>query len=230
MKTYYTRFLRLILGLFLYSLGIVFTLNAQIGYAPWEVLHTGIAKTTGISIGTASIIMGVLIVIVTISLGEKLGLGTILNMFLIGVFLDIILALRIIPTTSNFIVGLIMLVLGLFTIALGSYFYIQSAFGAGPRDSLMVALTRKTGLPIGVCRGTMEILVVLIGWKLGGMVGIGTIISALLIGICIQTTFHLLKFNATEVQHQTLIQTYQAIFKNKDEKEHLSERDVSGDD
>lgn len=217
-KQYYIRLMRLIWGLFLYALGIVFTLNAHIGYAPWEVFHVGLAKTIGISIGTASILIGVIIGVITLLLGEKLGLGTILNMVLIGVFLDMILGLNIIPVSNNFIFGIIMLISGLFIIALGSYFYIGSAFGAGPRDSLMVALTRKTELPVGVCRGTIEILAVLVGWRLGGMIGIGTIISAFAIGFCVQTTFKLLKFDTTAINHETLGRTYKLFFSNKKEQ------------
>lgn len=208
MKQFYIRLLRLLWGLFLYAIGIVVTLNAQIGYAPWEVLHVGIAKTTGISIGTASILAGIIIGIIAVLLGEKLGLGTILNMILIGVFLDLILKLHIIPMANNFIYGIIMLVMGLFIIALASYFYIGAAFGAGPRDSLMVALTRKTRLPVGVCRGTIELLAVFAGWRLGGMFGIGTIMSAFAIGFCVQITFKLLKFDTTEIEHETLGLTY----------------------
>lgn len=212
MKQFYLRLLRLICGLILYALGIVVTLNANIGYAPWEVFHVGFSKTTGISLGTASIIVGAIILILTILLGEKVGLGTILNMVLIGVFLDVILGLHIIPSTHNFAIGILMLIAGLFIIALASYFYIGSAFGAGPRDSLMVALTRKTKLPVGVCRGTIELLAVFAGWRLGGMFGIGTIISAFAIGFCVQITFKLLRFDTTKIQHETLGLTYKNLF------------------
>ncbi|WP_419822877.1 YczE/YyaS/YitT family protein [Anoxybacterium hadale] len=215
-KQFFIRLLRLLLGLLLYAVGIVVTLNARIGYAPWDVFHVGFAKTTGISIGTASIIAGAVIGIVAVLLGEKLGLGTILNMVLIGVFLDLILRLSIIPQASNFVLGTIMLIIGLFIIALASYFYIGSAFGAGPRDSLMVALTRKTKLSVGVCRGTIELLAVLAGWMLGGMVGFGTILSAFAIGFCVQTTFKLLKFDAAEIQHETFVQTYKQFTKSKE--------------
>jgi len=218
MRQFSTRLLRLIWGLFLYAVGIVVTINAHIGYAPWDVFHVGLAKTSGMSIGTASILTGVVIVILTAFLGEKLGLGTLLNMVLIGVFLDILLGFHIIPVADSFVSGLIMMVVGLYIIALATYFYIGSAFGAGPRDSFMVALTRKTRLPIGVCRGIIELLAVLVGWRLGGMVGIGTIISAFVIGFCIQTTFKVLKFDATEVDHETLDRTYQMLFKNKKEQ------------
>jgi uncharacterized membrane protein YczE len=211
-------------GLFLYSLGIIITMKANIGYAPWDVFHVGVAKTIGMNIGTVSIIVGVIIGVVTILLGEKIGIGTILNMVLIGVFLDILLQINIIPEANNFIVGIVMVIAGLFIIALGSFFYIGSAFGAGPRDSLMVALTRKTGLSVGICRGTIELLAVLAGWTLGGMMGLGTIISAFLIGFCVQITFKLLKFDATKITHETLDVTYKILFTNKKD---LPDEDVA---
>lgn len=218
MTKFYIRLLRLIWGLLLYSLGIVITINAHIGYSPWDVFHVGFAKTIGISIGTASIITGAIIGIIVILLGEKLGLGTILNMVLIGIFLDMILGFHIIPVAQNFLHGVIMMIAGLFIIALASYFYIGSAFGAGPRDSLMVALTRKTGLSVGVCRVIIELLAALGGWKLGGMLGMGTIISALLIGFCVQATFKLLNFDAAEIKHETLNRTCKMLFANKNQQ------------
>jgi uncharacterized membrane protein YczE len=203
-----------LLGLFLYSLGIVFTINAHIGYSPWDVLHVGLKKTVGMSLGTASILTGLVIVGIVVFLGEKLGLGTILNMILIGIFLDLIIAAKIVPIMDSFILGIIMMIVGLFIISLGSYFYIGSAFGAGPRDSLMVAVTRLTKLPIGTCRGIIELSAVFIGWKLGGMVGVGTIISAFAIGFCVQITFKLLRFTATEVRHETMNETYRLLKKD----------------
>jgi uncharacterized protein len=212
---FFLRLLRLIFGLFLYALGIVITLKAYVGYAPWDVLHVGLAKTTGMSIGLASILVGILIVVVAFLLGEKLGVGTILNMILIGVFLDIILKMNIIPAMDNFVWGVVMLIVGLFVISLATYFYIGSGFGAGPRDSLMVSLARKTKLPIGLCRGTIEVIAVVVGWKLGGLVGIGTVIAALAIGICIQITFRILNFDAKKIEHQTLTETYKSLFINR---------------
>lgn len=224
MKQFSIRLLRLICGLFLYALGITVTLKAHVGYAPWEVFHVGLANTLGVSIGTSSILTGLVIGILSILLGEKLGLGTILNMVLIGIFLDLILKFNIIPVSNNYVLGITMLVVGLFIISLASFFYIGSAFGAGPRDSLMVALTRKTGLPIGLCRGIIELAAVLVGWKLGGMVGIGTILSAFFIGFCIQTTFKLLRFDAKEVKHESLDKTFKMLFRQQaDEKELLLE-------
>nr|WP_204613351.1 hypothetical protein [Defluviitalea raffinosedens] len=196
--------MKLLLGLFLYALGIVVSMKANLGFAPWEVFHYGLGKTIGLTIGTVSILVGLIICLCAVWMGEKIGLGTILNMILIGVFMDLLLMLSFIPEVNGLIMGIIMIITGLFIISFGSYFYIASGFGAGPRDSLMVALQRKTGLPVGLCRGFLEGTVVLIGWLLGGPVGLGTVLAAFGIGFCIQTVFVIMKFDATSVKHETL--------------------------
>jgi uncharacterized membrane protein YczE len=201
----------MVFGLFLFALGIVVTLKANIGYAPWDVLHVGIANKTGLTIGNISILVGVLIVIIVMLTGEKIGFGTILNMILIGVFIDVILASGVLPTAGNFMLGVITMLAGLFIIAIGSFFYIRAAFGAGPRDSLMVVLTRKTKLPVGVCRSAVELSATVIGWFLGGMAGIGTVISAFAIGFCVQIVFRLFRFDPTKVRHETLGETIKSF-------------------
>ena len=119
-RQFFSRLLILHIGLFLYSLGIALSLNAQIGYAPWEVLHVGMAKTFGLTIGEVSIIVGFLILLVTAYCGEDIGIGTIANMIVIGLVLDLILYLDFLPVAGNMFSGLLMLITGLFTIALGS--------------------------------------------------------------------------------------------------------------
>lgn len=195
------RIARLLLGLFLYAVGISATIKADIGYGPWEVFHAGLGRTVGMSIGNTSILVGLAIIGITLLMGEKVGLGTVANMLLIGVFIDIILGIEAIPEAGSLIMAVFVLVAGLFTIALGSYFYIGSGFGAGPRDGLMLALTRRTKLPIGLIRGSIELAATGAGWLLGGMAGLGTVISGLGIGLSVQTTFRLLKFDATSVRH-----------------------------
>jgi len=195
----------------LYSIGIVLTIKANVGYAPWDVFHVGLSLTTGISLGLASIITGiVLIIIVTLS-GEKIGIGTLANIVGIGLFIDLIMWLDLIPLVENFVIGIILLLAGLFVISLGSYFYIKSAFGVGPRDNLMVVLNKKIKLPVGVCRSLVELTATLIGWFLGGMVGVGTIISVVAIGFFIQAVFAMFKFKAAEVKHETIPQTLKVI-------------------
>ena len=211
MKHLLIRLLNMTVGLMLTALGIILTIKANIGYAPWEVFHVGLSKTIGVSFGMTTIIVGIIIVIIVTLLGEKLGFGTILSMVMTGIFIDIIIIIDVIPIAKNFVVGVIMLITGLFIISLGTYFYIKTAYGVGPRDNLMVVLAKKTKLPVGVCRGLVEFFVTVMGWMLGGMVGIGTVIAGFAIGFCVEITFALFKFDATAVRHETLKQTFLAI-------------------
>lgn len=211
MKYFLQRMPRLILGLFLYALGIYVTIRANIGYAPWDVFHTGISKASGMTLGLSSIVVGVVIGLLAVLLGEKIGLGTVANMVVVGLFIDVLIQWDPIPINQNFWLGIPMMILGLYIIAFATYFYIGTGFGAGPRDSLMVALTRKTGLPVGICRIGIELAALATGWYLGGPVGIGTVISALGSGFCVQTTFKLMKFNITSVKHETLADTWRLI-------------------
>jgi len=200
------RLISLMTGLVFYAVGIVMTIKANVGYAPWDVFHVGLMNITSLSLGIISIIVGLMIVIIVTILKEKFGLGTVLNMVFIGIFIDIIFPRF--PAAPNQFTGYIMLIAGLFIISFGSYFYIRSAFGVGPRDNLMVVLARRTKLPAGLCRFTVELLVTVIGWFLGGMAGIGTIISAVGIGFCIQLVFKIFKFDVTAVKHETLRETF----------------------
>ena len=211
MKPFVFRFINLMFGLFLYALGVVVTIKANIGYAPWDAFHAGLSQKLGFSFGTASILVGIFVGALVMVLGEKIGLGSILNMVLIGIYIDIIMFTGILPLSQNYVTGIIMLLVGLFIIAIGSYFYIKSAFGAGPRDSLMVVLNRKTRIPVGVCRIMVELTVTIAGWALGGMVGIGTVISAVAIGFFVQLVFAVLRFKPAAVQHETLRQTYESF-------------------
>ncbi len=201
------RLLAMLFGLILYALGIVITVKADVGYAPWEVFHVGLAETTGLSLGIASIAAGIIIVILVTALGEKLGLGTIASMVLTGVFIDLILFLDVIKTAGHLAVGILMLIAGMFIISFGSYFYIKAAFGVGPRDNLMIVLARKTRVPVGLCRCLVEMLVTFLGWLLGGMVGIGTVISFFAIGFCVQVVLTMLKLDVTVIKHETLHET-----------------------
>jgi len=210
-KPFGIRFLSMLFGLILYAVGIVVTINAHIGYAPWDVFHVGLSNTIGISIGLVSICVGMLIAGIVMLLGEKLGIGTFSNMVIIGPVIDLLFHLKIIPVAPNMYFGIPMLVAGLFIISFGSYFYIRAGFGVGPRDNLMIVISRKTKIPVGVCRSIVELLVTLGGWLLGGMVGIGTVISVLAIGFCIQITFRLFKFDVKKVQHETMFTTLKRL-------------------
>jgi len=215
MKHLFLRLLNMTIGFILTAFGIIITIKANIGYAPWEVFHVGLSNTIGLSFGMTTILVGIIIVIIVTLLGEKLGFGTILSMVMTGIFADMILIIDIIPVAKNFTVGMMMLITGLFIISLGTYFYIKTAFGVGPRDNLMVVLARKTKLPVGICRCFVEFFVTVIGWLLSGMVGIGTIISVIAIGFCIQITFGLFKFDVKAVRHESFSDTFHALIGKK---------------
>ena len=215
MDEYLKRILKLLFGLILYAFGLVLSINANIGLAPWDTFNVGISQVTDISIGNASILIGILILIIVVGfLKEKIGIGTILNTTLIGIFMDIIQSFNFIPYMTNFFLGILMLLAGQFIVSLATYFYISTGFGCGPRDSLMVALGKKfPNIPIGAIRGTIEAVVLLIGWSLGAKIGLGTVIAVFGMGFILQNTFRLFHFEIRTVVHQSIFETI-AVFKD----------------
>jgi uncharacterized membrane protein YczE len=212
MKKYIKRVLRLLIGLFLYALGSFLTIQASIGLAPWEAFSTGVSNITYISYGNIVVLSGLVIVGIDYLLKEKIGFGTILNAILIGTFVDVIQFTNIIPVLSNFWLGILMLIVGLIVICVGSYLYIGTGLGCGPRDALMVALgKRATKLPIGIVRALIEASVLSIGWLLGAPIGLGTIISVFGIGIILQGVFKLLHFEVTNVIHESIPDTIKKL-------------------
>ena len=202
------RTIRLIFGLFLYALGSFLTIQANIGLAPWEAFSMGGAYLTHLSYGNIVVITGFIIIVIDFVYKEKIGFGTILNAILIGKFVDLIQFVNIVPKMSNFWLGLLMLLLGLFVICIGSYFYIGACLGCGPRDALMVALGKRLPkVPIGAIRGLIEGTVLIIGWLLGAKIGIGTIISVFGIGLILQFTFKLLCFDVKNIKHESVADT-----------------------
>ncbi|MGO4887390.1 YczE/YyaS/YitT family protein [Anaerobacillus sp. MEB173] len=172
-----------VVGLMFMSFGVVLMIKADIGSAPWDVLHIGLYKQLGLTIGTWSIIVGFCIIAVTTMLSKKRPqLGAFLNMLLVGIFIDLYMLIPWLVTPELFLWKLIMLLAGIIICGYGIGLYIAPQCGAGPRDSLMLALTEKTGWKVQWVRGVMEIFVLAAGWLLGGPVFIGTIIFCVSIG------------------------------------------------
>lgn len=201
-KSLALRILRLFVGLFLYAVGIVMTINANLGLGPWDVFHQGLSKTIGMTMGQASITMGFIIVVVNYFMGEKLGWGTISNMLFIGMFMDVLMLNNLIPVFNHFLLQGLMMLGGMFVIGIASYYYIGAGLGSGPRDGLMVMLTKRTGKSVRFIRNCIEVTVLIAGYFLGGFVGAGTIIIALSIGYFVQFAFKLFKFNVKAVEHR----------------------------
>ncbi len=169
-------------------------LESDLGLSPWDVLSQGIQFHTPISFGGANIVVGVLVLCVAWALGQPPWIGTVANAVLIGVFIELLLAVPTIDDLDGQPLGvrIALLVLGLLLFGVGTGFYIGAAMGAGPRDSLMLVLSRRTGARIGVVRAAIEISVLVVGIALGGTFGVGTVAFAVLIGPIVETSFGLL--------------------------------------
>ena len=167
-------------GLTLFGLGEGLLVISLIGASPWTVLAQGIALNVGFSIGTITLILSITILFLWIFLNQKPGIGTILNALIMALMID--LCVKFIPTPENFVSQISLAIIAVLTVGLGGGIYLVANLGSGPRDGLMVGLQQKTNLPIATVRVFLELTVVTIGWYLGGIVGIGTLLFAFGIG------------------------------------------------
>jgi uncharacterized membrane protein YczE len=187
------RLVALQVGLVLFALGIVMTLRADLGLGPWDVLHQGLADHSPLSFGVAGIVVGVGVLGAALWLGGvSVGLGTVLNAVLIGVFVDVLIALDVVPRPDALAARALLDVGGVIAVGVGTAVYIGAAMGAGPRDSFMLAVARRFGLRVGVARTLIELSALACGAALGGTVGVGTLVFALGIGPAVETSFRLL--------------------------------------
>ncbi|GII93825.1 membrane protein YczE [Sinosporangium siamense] len=183
------RLLRLYTGLALYGAGIGFQVESNLGNSPWDVLHEGLSLRTGWSIGMWVIVGGALVMLLWIPLRQRPGLGTISNVFCVGLFADLTLWLT--PTPDDLAVRTGYLVLAILITAVATGLYIGAGFGAGPRDGLMTGLAAR-GLSIRLSRTLVEMTVLAAGWLLGGTAGVGTLLFAFTIGPLAQVCIRLL--------------------------------------
>jgi uncharacterized membrane protein YczE len=174
---------RLVWGLILFGFGIALMVISRLGLSPWEVFHQGISSRTGVPLGTVGIFVGLFVLLLWLPLRERLGLGTVLNVILIGVVID--LSMLWLPELEMLAWRWVALVGGIVTIALGSGYYIGAGLGPGPRDGLMTGLAKR-GLPVGLVRTGIEVTVLILGWLLGGTVGAGTVLFSFGVGPLVQ--------------------------------------------
>lgn len=178
-------------GLVAIAVAIVILLESQLGLAPWDVFHLGVAAHTPLSIGWVSVVVGLVVLFVAWAVGARPGFGTVANAIVIGITIEVLLTFEAVTGLSE--AGLPLrgglLVAGVVLFGVGSAFYIGAGLGAGPRDSLMLALSARTGQRIGLVRGSMEVAVLSVGFLLGGTVGVGTVAVALLLGPAVEASF-----------------------------------------
>lgn len=178
------RFVQLQLGLCLFGFSGALMVRAGLGLDPWNIFHQGLSQQTGLSLGTVVIGMGALVMLMWIPLRQKPGLGTVCNIFVIGLALDVSLVL--LPSVEGLVWRSGLIAAGVILNAAASAAYIGAGMGPGPRDGLMTGLNRRLGWSIRISRLTVEIAVLTLGWLLGGVIGLGTVAYALAIGPLIQ--------------------------------------------
>jgi len=174
------RLAQLYAGLVLYGASMALQIRADLGLDPWDVFHQGVADRTGLSFGTVVIVTGAVVLLAWVPLRQRPGIGTVSNVFVIGIAVDATLAL--LPEAGSTPVALAMLLAGVGLNGVASGAYIGAGLGPGPRDGLMTGLVRRTGGSIRVVRTSIEVTVVAVGAALGGTVGLGTVLYALTIG------------------------------------------------
>lgn len=177
---------RLLLGLYLVGLGLAMMIHTGLGVPPWDVLSQGLQVQTGWTFGTCAVVISAIVLLIWIPIKQQPGIGTIINAVLIGPFAD--LSKPLMPELDGWLANLVWMALGLFSVALGAGLYISANLGAGPRDGLMVGLTRVSGWAFWVIRTIGESVVLITGWLLGGTVGLGTALFAISIGTLMQLT------------------------------------------
>ena len=178
-------------GLTLFGLGEGLLIVSSTGASPWTVLAQGISLNIGFSIGTITLIISIDLLFLWFFLNQKPGIGTVLNALIIALMID--LCIKFVPTPESFISQIILAIIAVITVGLGGGIYLVANLGPGPRDGLMVGLQQKTNLPIAFVRVSIEIAVVSIGWYLGGVVGVGTLLFAFGIGPAVALSLFIVK-------------------------------------
>ena len=199
-------------SLFINGFGIYLTIRANLGAAPWDVLSLGLSKTLGVLYGTASIAVSLTILGIDIVLKEPIGIAMFIDAFVVGKAVDFFNWIDAVPKCSSAATGIPVMLIGIVVLGYTQYAYMKVALGCGPRDTLLVGLSKRARqLPIGAISIVLLGTATWIGWILGGPVGIGTLICAFASGPIMQLAFRTMRFDATAVRHQNLRETLGVI-------------------
>ena len=193
-------FFVLMLGLWLFGTGEAFLVDAGIGQSPWTVLAYGLAKTFNLTIGETTFLTSVFVLLLWIPLKRRPGLGTVMNILVVALALEVMI--KFLPSPTNFVAQLIEVLIGIAIVGIASGLYITCNVGPGPRDGLMTGLNARTGIRVGRVRLGIEVIVLTIGWALGGIVGIGTLLFAALIGQAVAMSFGVVERLSPHTEHQ----------------------------
>ncbi len=209
-----TKFVLLMFGLFLCSVGILLAIHSGLGVSPWDSFHLGIAKHTHLRLGQVSQLVGIAIIVIDILMKQVPGRGTVLNMYFVGYFIDLIEGYSLIPNAQSIFGQIVMLLLGIFLMGWGTFLYLNAGWGAGPRDGLMLGLSRLFSTTVGKARTVIEACVAALGFALGIRLGIGTLVTVLLVGPAVQLAYRIGGQDPKAIVHRTLVDDYLGIPKD----------------
>lgn len=199
-KRFAGNFAMLMAGLMIFALAMVLSLQCNLGASSWAVFHDGIAIQTPLTFGQGTILVGIIMVFVSWAFGVRPGPGTFANMLLVGIWIDVILWSNVVPEAQSYPARVAMLLLAIVLLGFASALYIKPGFGAGPRDSFMLAIARLTNIRVSIVRWSIEVAVVTLGILMGGDFGVGTIIFAMLIGPVVGFFFGVFKIQTRRVK------------------------------
>ena len=215
-KQIITGWLRIVLGLLVFAFGVHLTIFANIGLAPWDCLGMGISYHTPLNYGLSMTIIAVTVLIIDIILKEKIGYGTIIDALLTGNFVQLFNSLNPLALNSSLWLGIVIMSAGFVFMALGMAIYMKSEQCCGPRDALLVGLgKRMPKIPIGIVEVVLWAVVLLIGWLLGGPVGIGTVISTFGAGLVMQLVYSLINFEPRKLKHRGVYEITKELVSKK---------------
>lgn len=213
------QWLQIVWGLFVFSFGVHLTIYANIGLAPWDCLGMGIARQTPLNYGLSMTAMAVVVLLLDVLMGEKIGFGTVIDALLTGNFTQLFNTLNPLPENENIFLGAVVMLIGLSIMAYGQYLHMRTAQGCGPRDALLVGLGKRLPrLPIGAVEILLLGFAVLTGWLLGGPVGIGTVISTFGTGIVMQLVYNAVHFEPREVRHKGILEVTRILLGHEEAK------------
>ncbi len=213
-KTVIKEWLKIVAGLVVFAFGVHLTIFANIGLAPWDCLGMGIARHTPFNYGISMTLMAVVILIIDMILKEKIGFGTIIDALLTGNFVQMFNSLNRLPENYNIWLGIGIMLIGFIFMAIGMWIYMSAEQCCGPRDALLVGLgKRMPKIPIGIVEVLLWAVVLLVGYLLGGPVGIGTLISTFGAGLVMQIVYNIIHFEPRKLKHRDVI-TVTKILKN----------------
>lgn len=215
-KGYLKRFAMLFGGLIVAAYGVSMTVVSNLGVSPWDVFAQGTAIKLSAVFGT-TVLMGTMIraigwvvLILSILLKEKVGFGTITDIVIVGSFINFFTTSGVVPNPEQFIWRIVLMMIGFVVWSFGVYLYLAAELGAGPRDSLMAALAKRN-IPVSLAKNSIEAVVFVIGWIMGGTVGIGTVIAVFIMGYLIKFWFVVFKFDIAEAKNESVLETVKNI-------------------